>query len=86
MIIYIQTDTTNRITDAITYEHDGYVPVTATLPLPPGLLGGAYELRDGIILYRREWDVNADIESLKEQNENLMLAIAELSMMMMEGI
>ena len=65
--MYVQTDEAQRITDIISYPHEGYQAVTVNLPLPVAVMGGAYELRDGQILYRREWDVNKDILELQAQ-------------------
>ena len=43
MKVYIQTGENNRITDIITYPHEGYAETEVALPLPTGVLGGAYE-------------------------------------------
>ncbi|MFA9380481.1 MAG: hypothetical protein ACERKO_05415 [Acetanaerobacterium sp.] len=64
---YAQIDEVNRIRDIISYPYEDYVPVEVNTPLPAGILGGAYELRDGQIIYNKEWDVNVDIETLKAQ-------------------
>ena len=78
MTVYIQTGENNRITDIITYEHEGYEPVEVQLPLPTGVLGGAYELRGGLIIYRPEWDENEKIAKLEAEVEDLRNIVAEL--------
>ncbi len=79
MTVYVQTDaTTNKITDVITYAHDGYTAVEATIPLPVGVMGGAYELRDGSILYRSDWDTYSEVEALKQTITDLQLAMTEI--------
>ena len=77
MKFYVQTDEVNRITDVITYPHEGYVEIEANLPLPTGVLGGAYELRDGMILYRSEWDTNETVNALRNDVDMLLMAQLE---------
>lgn len=79
MTFYIQTGEHGKITDAITYAHEGYTPVEMELPLPVGLIGGAYELRDGAILYRPEWDKDAELEKVREELTQTQLALAEIA-------
>lgn len=67
MKVYIQTGENNRITDIITYPHDGYIEAEITLPLPVGVIGGAYEFTNGMIIYRPEWDENTKIKQLEEE-------------------
>jgi hypothetical protein len=78
MTVYIQTGENNRITDIITYPHEGYIETEVALPLPTGVLGGAYELRDSMIIYRPEWDKNEKITKLEEEIEELRNIVAEL--------
>ncbi len=78
MTIYIQTDQEGLITDAITYPHGDYIPVETPAPLPVGLIGGAYELLGGNIIYRREWDKNQDFEDLRAEVEQLKSKVEEL--------
>jgi hypothetical protein len=67
MKVYVQTDKENRVTDVITYPVDGYVEIEATLPLPPSVIGGTYELFGGTFVYRDDWDTTAKISTLEEQ-------------------
>ena len=67
---YVQTDSQNRITDVITMPQEGYQPVELDVPLPAGILGGAYELLEGSAVYRIQWDT-------KEQERDQRLEAAE---------
>lgn len=78
MKVYIQTGDNRRITDVITYPHEGYKECEVTLPLPVGVLGGAYELRDGMIIYRPEWDENEKITRMEAEIGELRNIVAEL--------
>lgn len=73
---YIQVDEVGRIRDCIEYPYEDYVPVKADTPLPYNILGGAYELREGQILYHPEWDKNAEIEALKTELAEMQEALA----------
>ena len=76
--MYVQVDDVNRITDIISYPHEGYQAIEVALPLPPAVIGGAYELRGGLIIYRPEWDENAKITKLEAEIEDLRNIVAEL--------
>lgn len=67
MTFYIQTGENGKITDIITYPHEGYTEIELPAPLPVGIIGGAYELRDNLVIYRPEWDENEKIRHLEEQ-------------------
>ena len=71
---YIQTGENGKITDVLGYPYGNYVEAMVAEPLPVGILGGAYELRAGQILYRPEWDINPEISRLKEVTDQLLLA------------
>lgn len=79
-IFYVQTDTEKRITDVIEFPHGDYVPVELETPLPPKILGGAYELMGDSVIYCQNWDN----ESIQRQVENVQTetdrAIAEITM------
>lgn len=53
---YIQVNEQNKITDVIEYPYDGYIETELSIPLPPQILGGAYELLNGSAVYHKEWD------------------------------
>lgn len=74
---YIQANEKKCITDVLSFPYEDYTPVEANTPLPYGIMCGAYELRDGQIIYRPEWDRNAEIERLKEVTDQLLLAQLE---------
>lgn len=67
---YIQVDEVNRITDVVEMPHEGYQPVELAVPLPPGILGGAYALVGDSPIYRIQWDT-------KEQEREKRLEAAE---------
>lgn len=56
MKFYLQLGEDNRITDIIQYPYDSYVEVEIPLPLPPKATSGCYQLVDGVMVYRADWD------------------------------
>ena len=73
---YVQLDSQNRITDVIEMPHEGYQPVELAVPLPPGILGGAYELVGGSPIYRIQWDTKE--QERQEQIDGLEKALNTL--------
>lgn len=74
MTFYVQTDSEGRITDIIEYPYDSYVQIEYTPPLPVGVLGGAYQLVNGEIVYRPDWDTKTDIQQLRSDVDTLLVA------------
>lgn len=70
---YIQTSENNRITDIIEYPYEDYQPIILTTPLPVGIIGGAYQLVDGNVIYRPEWDDKT--ASLQAQIDDIFVAL-----------
>ena len=48
MKYYLQVAEDNTITDAISYEHEGYVLYETEFPLPAGINGGWWKLENGV--------------------------------------
>lgn len=71
---YVQIELdTNKITDIITYPHEGYVEVALDVPLPPKIASGCYKLVDGSAVYVEAWD--NDIATLKETVDMLVVTM-----------
>lgn len=78
---YVQVDEVNRITDVITMPHEGYQPVELEVPLPPGILGGAYELVEGSAVYRIQWDTKEqEREQRLEASESAILGLMQMQL------
>lgn len=71
----VLTDNNGIIRDIIEYEHTGYTPVNAELPLPIGINGGWFKLEDGKFVEYPELRPNKDTIEMTE----VKLAIAELA-------
>ena len=74
---YVQVDEVNRITDVVEMPHEGYQPVELAVPLPPGILGGAYELVGGSPIYRIQWDTK---EQEREAAESAILGLMQMQL------
>lgn len=66
---YVQLDHENKITDIIEFPYEDYIKVNLATPLPPNILGGAYELINNQPIYRKEWDTNNFNTLLLQQQE-----------------
>ena len=75
---YIQVDEVNRITDVVEMPHEGYQPVELAVPLPPGILGGAYELVGGSPIYRIQWDTKISIHALLTEGDLRLPVLLQL--------
>lgn len=73
---YVQVDEMNRITDVVEMPHEGYQPVELAVPLPPGILGGAYALVGDSPIYRIQWDTKE--QERQEQIDGLEKALNTL--------
>jgi len=64
---YVLIDSESIIRDIIEYQHDGYVEVETTLPLPLGINGGWFKLEDGkFVEYPELRPKDLEIEQLKQ--------------------
>lgn len=82
MKYYLQINQEGFITDAIDYPLDGYVLYETDYPLPLGINGGWWKLEDGNpVEYVTLKPKNVDIEELRLKQNQVELAIAELSML-----
>lgn len=78
---YVQVDEVNRIIDVIETPHEGYQPVELEVPLPTGILGGAYELLEGGAVYRIQWDTKEqEREQRQEAAESAILGLMQMQL------
>lgn len=73
---YIQTNEINKVTDIIEYPYQDYKEIELNTPLPIGVLGGAYKLVNGSVVYFPEWDTNElvnKIDILEKEKEELKI-------------
>ena len=86
--VYVQLDSQNRITDVVEMPHEGYQPVELAVPLPPGILGGVYELVGGSPIYRIQWDTKEqerqkqidDLKSRQEASESAIMGLMQMQL------
>lgn len=73
---YVQVEKdTNRITDIVSYEQEGYEKVTLLLPIPPKIISGCYKLLDGSPVYMEAWDV--DMQNIRETLDMVVTSMLE---------
>lgn len=68
---YVQTTTHGKVTDIIEYPYEDYVETQLETPLPVGVLGGTYQLMDGQLIYRPEWDI--EMTTLRDDVDYLLM-------------
>lgn len=75
---YIQTDEVKRVTDVIEMPYEDYVQVELNTPLPFNIMGGAYQLVNGQVIYKPAWDTNNlqdKITKLEKESADLTFAL-----------
>lgn len=80
MTFYLQITGENIVTDAISYQHDNYVPYEAD-SLPVGVQGGWFKLENGLLVeypLLKPTEKDAEIERLKEQQVLMQAALDDL--------
>ncbi len=85
---YIQVDEVNRVRDILDVEYEGYKEISLQVPLPYGLLGGAYKLLNDEVIYVPEWDKNKfqdELNKLKKDLEVMSKATDEMVLNAMKG-
>lgn len=84
---FLQMRADNTITDAIEYEHEGYMPFQTNEPLPIGINGGWWKLVNGELVEVSELkpiDEKTEIEQLKQENQQLRQSQAEQDLLIMQ--
>lgn len=82
---YLQVDTEGHIRDILGYPYKDYIHVKLNSPLPSQITSGAYQYKDGEVIYRPEWDISkvenenkAEIETLKSLLADTVFALASI--------
>ncbi|MBM7868891.1 hypothetical protein JOC70_000360 [Clostridium pascui] len=72
---YLQVNKgTNIITDAVEYEHEGYIPYATDSLLPIGVYGGWFKLESGVIVEYPE------LKPILQENEVTQLKAEQVLM------
>ena len=77
MTLYVQQEAdTHKVTDIVSYPYGDYTEMELETPLPPKIMGGAYKVLGGSIVYVPEWDV--ELSELQATIDDILVAMVEV--------